>query len=257
MYELSANVEWLFTEAGLHVADRIRAAGAHGLPAVEIWTWRDKPLDAISRALSETAVQLQTVCVDPMGSLVDPKGHTAFLDGLAASLPVAEELGSPYLVVTAGDLRHGVARDTQHAAVVAALRGAADMLAGSDVILLLENLNSRVDHAGTYLDSTIETIDIVRAVGSPRVRVLYDLYHSLMMGEDPLVVLDGATDVVGHVQIGDVQGRIEPHEGPLDWPALLHALRRSGYFGRLGLEFMPTQSTADALAFIEKLSASA
>jgi hydroxypyruvate isomerase len=257
MYELSANVEWLFTEAGPRTADRIQAAADHGLPAVEIWTWRDKPLDEVANALARTGTQLQTMCAEPMGCLVDPDGHAEFLSGLADSIPVADDLGSPYLVVTAGDVRKGVTREAQHAAVIQALRRAVDALAGSNVVLLLENLNSRVDHVGTYLDSTTETIQIVREVASPQVCVLYDLYHSLMMDEDPAAVLHGASDLVGHVQIADTQGRIEPREGPLDWPGLLHTLRLFGYPGRLGLEFMPSQRTVDALVLIEKAAAAA
>jgi len=257
VYELSANVEWLFTEAGPDTADRIAAAAAHGLGAVEIWTWRDKDIDAVAAALTGTGTVLQTMCVEPMGSLTDPAGHTEFLGGLRDSLAVAAELGSPFLVITAGDLRPGVSRAEQHAAVAEALTRAAEVLADSAVTLLLENLNSRVDHVGTYLDSTRETIEIAAAVGSPRVAVLYDLYHSLVMGEDPAAVLDGAAGLVAHVQVADVAGRSEPRAGSLDWPRLLHDLRAAGYEGRLGLEYMPSVATAESLALIEKVAAGA
>jgi hydroxypyruvate isomerase len=246
-YELSANLEWLFTEAGRRPADRIRAAARQGLRFVEIWTWRDKDLDGIEAALRETGVVLQTMCTEPMGRLVDPATHPAFLAGLEESVRVAERLGCPHLVVTAGDVLPDVPRAAQRAAVVAALQAAAALLRDHDVTLLLENLNSRVDHVGTFLDSTTEVVQVLRAVASPRVALLYDAYHSLVMQERPEAVLDGAADLLAHVQIADAPGRVEPGSGSIDWPRELATLHRLGYRGPLGLEYRPTGRTEDSL----------
>jgi hydroxypyruvate isomerase len=252
--ELSANLEWLFTEAGPRTGDRIRAAARHGIRFVEIWNWRDKDLDEIEAALHETGVVLQTMCTEPMGRLVDPATHAAFLAGVEESLRVADRLRCPHLVVTAGNELPGVPRDTQHEAVVDALRAAGALLAARDVTLLLENLNSRVDHVGTFLDSTSEVVRILRAVASPRVALLYDAYHSLVMDERPEAVLDGAADLLAHVQIADAPGRGEPGSGSLDWPGELAALHRLGYRGPLGLEYRPTGSTEDSLTEIARLA---
>ena len=254
-FPLSANVEWLFTEAGPRHGDRIRAAARHGIRFVEIWTWRDKDLDDIEAALGATGVVLQTMCTEPMGRLVDPATHPAFLAGLEESVRVAERLGSPHLVVTAGDALPDVTREAQHAAVVEALRAAAALLADHDVTLLLENLNSRVDHVGTFLDSTAEVVQVLRAVGSPRVALLYDAYHSLVMEERPDVVLDGAADLLRHVQIADAPGRGEPGSGALGWEHELAVLHRMGYRGPLGLEYRPSGSTETSLQEITRLAA--
>lgn len=253
-YPLSANLEWLFTEAGPHLGDRIRAAAGHGIRHAEMWTWRSKDMEGIETALRDTGVVLQTMCTEPMGRLVDPGTHPAFLAGLAESAPLAGRLGCPYLVVTAGDALPGVPRETQHAAVVDALRAAATVLADHDVTLLLENLNSRVDHVGTFLDSTAEVVQVLRAVGSPRVALLYDAYHSLVMQERPEVVLDGATDLLRHVQIADAPGRAEPGSGALDWAHELAVLHRLGYQGPLGLEYRPTGRTEESLVEIAELT---
>ena len=124
-----------------------------------------------------------------------------------------------------------------------------------------QELEPIVEVCGDRLNSehgiSWETIEIVAAVGSPRVAVLYDLYHSLVMGEDPAAVLDGSTGLVAHVQVADVAGRSEPRSGPLDWPRLLHDLRAAGYHGRLGLEYMPSVATVESLALIETVAAGA
>jgi hydroxypyruvate isomerase len=250
VYDLSACLELLFTEAGPDHGDRVRAAAGYGLPSVEIWSWRDKDLDGLRRALRDTGTALTTMCVDPMSPIVDPATHRGWLAGVVESVRVADRLGVPYLVVTAGDARPGVPRDAQRAAVVAALRAAAPVVGSSGVTLLLENLNSRVDHVGTFLDSTVECVDIVREVDSPAVRLLYDHYHSLVMDEHPDAVLAGAIELVGHVQIADVPGRHEPGTGTIGWARELSILDGLGYHGLLGLECRPTRPTPAALAHI-------
>lgn len=119
--------------------------------------------------------------------------------------------------------------------------------------LLLENLNSRVDHIGHYLDSTTEALDIIGEVGHPSVRMLYDLYHSVTKGERPEEVLAGRLDLVAHVQIADVPGRHEPGSGTIDWPAVIGWLSASGYAGRIGLEFIPSADTLQSVANIRGL----
>jgi hydroxypyruvate isomerase len=255
MYELSANLEWLFLEAGPGTADRVRAAAAAGLPAVEIWTWRDKNIDALAAALTADGTGLQTMCTEPMGRLVDPQMHEPFLTGLPESADVAERLGCPYLVVTAGDTLPGVPAARQRAAVISALRQAAELLDGREVVLLLENLNSRVDHVGTFLDDTRSVLSILREVGSPHVKLLYDAYHSWVMDEDPAQVLADAGDVLAHVQIADAPGRGEPGSGSVDFPAELAKLHALGYRGRLGLEYRPTAGTLDSLKLISSIAA--
>jgi hydroxypyruvate isomerase len=254
MYELSANLEWLFTEAGPDTAARVRAAAAAGLPAVEIWSWRDKDIDALAAALTQTGVMLQTMCTEPMGVLVDPAAHEPFVKGLPESADVAERLNCPYLVVTAGDTREGVPAADQRASVVAALREAAALLEGRKLTLLLENLNSRVDHVGTFLDDTRQVIGILREVGSPHVKLLYDAYHSWVMGEKTAEVLADAGDVLVHVQIADAPGRGEPGSGSVDFSAELVTLRAVGYRGRLGLEYKPTTGTLDSLKQISAVA---
>jgi hydroxypyruvate isomerase len=254
MTELSACIELLFAEPPTHAfEDRTERAADEGLTAVEIWGWRTKDVAAISRALTRTGVSLTSMAVDPMVTLVDPGARSEALAAIAESSSVATDLGCGTLVIVAGDARPGVRRADQHQAIVEALREAAPIVEAHGITLVIENLNSRVDHVGHYLDTGSETLDIVDEVGSPFVRMLYDLYHSVVMGETPRDVLEGRIDRVRHVQIADSPGRHEPGTGSIDWAAELGCLVSNGYSGRIGLEYVPTSATAESLRFIRSV----
>ena len=250
MTKYSACIEWLFEKEAPVFADRIRAAKAAGLSGIEFWGATSKDLDAVKAALDETGLAIAGILAEPMSQLTDPATHPAFLEGVRASLQNALKLGARAMIVTTGDERHDVPREVQHAAIVKVLKDAADLIKGSGVVLALEPLNDRVDHPGYYLTSTVEGLDIVDEVDRPEVRLLYDVYHSAMMGEHTEDVLEGRVDRVVHVHLADTQGRGEPGSGTMDWRARLDWLADHGYAGFVGLEYRPSGSTEDSLSFM-------
>jgi hydroxypyruvate isomerase len=252
MPELSACIEWLFSEAGDDLEARIRAAAEAGVPAVEFWGWRERDIHRMASVLRETGVEVTVFAVDPALPLGDTRGHAAVVAAIAQSADAAVELGCRNLIVVSGDRDEHMSADQQRAAIVDVLARAAPVAAERGVALLLEPLNTRVDHVGTFLDSTSEGLAIVEDVGAPNVKLLYDLYHSVVMGERMEDVLDSRLGAVGHVHIADAPGRGEPGTGAIDWPAAFAWLEGQGYDGRIGLEFDPVGSTADSLAAIRR-----
>lgn len=242
----SACVEMLFVEAG-EVPARIRAAAAAGIEGVEFWRHSNKDIDAVEAALRDTGIALTGILAEPITPLTDPARHGEFLEGLARSIDVARRLGAPALIAQAGPELPGVPRAPQHDAVVAALSLSAERLRGSGVTLVLEPLNTLVDHAGYFLPSTREGLDIVDEVGRPEVRLIYDIYHSAVMGERTEEVLRGRLDRVAHVHLADAPGRHEPGSGTMDWRQRLAWLNDTGYDGWVGLEYRPTGPTVASL----------
>ncbi|GAA3838876.1 TIM barrel protein [Amycolatopsis tucumanensis] len=252
---LSVNVELLFRETGDDIGDRIRAAADHGFGVVEIWSHSDKDLDRVEKALSDTGTTLHTMLVEGRLTLADPGTHEAFVGHVRAAAEVANRLGCTRIVTGSGVGLPYRKRAVQHGIVVEALKAGADVAAEHGVTIVLENLNTRVDHPGTLFDTTAECVAAVRAVGSPGLALLYDAYHSLQMGETPARELDGAIDVVSHVQIADLPDRGEPGSGTVDWAARLRELRQLGYAGPFGLEYVPTTGSADSLRAITEIAA--
>jgi hydroxypyruvate isomerase len=244
---LSACVELLFAEGSPPIHDRIRAAAAAGCEGVEFWGWRDRQLDSIAEAVAETGVTVPMTCVQPMGHLVDASRHAEFVSAVAESVVAASEIGCRNLVVTSGGTLQGVSAREQDDAIVSALQAAAPIVRDHGIKILLEPLNTRVDHPGTYLFSTKRGLDLVELVNQPEVGLLYDVYHSVMMGERPAEVLDGRGSLVGHVHVADLDGRHEPGTGTIDWRQTLADLRDAAYRGPIGLEYWPTVDSSESV----------
>ena len=243
----SACIEWLFAREAAAPADRIRLARAAGLSAVEFWSWRDKDIDALKAALDQYAISLTGFVSEPMAPLTDPAAHETFLHGLEESVSIAQRLGARNLIAQAGNERTDIPRAAQRDSIETCLTKAADILAGTGVTLLLEPLNTRIDHPGYYLHSTAEGLAIIAAVARPEIRLLYDIYHAAVMDERPETILNGSIELIGHVHLADAPGRGEPGSGTMDWQARVSWLRQAGYDGAIGLEYRPSGSTLQSL----------
>lgn len=249
-YPLSSCIEWQFTEAG-ELDARLRAAKAAGFGFAEFHLWRDKPIAALAQALSETGMQLSSLCVDPRRSIVDPAQREEMVTAVRETIAATAVLGKPALILASGFRVEGMSEEEHFANAVAALREAADAAEQAGVMLLLEPLNTKL-FATMYLVSTKLGLDLVAAVDSPNLRLLYDVWHSACMDEDMAEVLTGRVHLVAHVQAADMADRNEPGTGSLDWAQIMQTLRDLGYSGAIGLEYFPTLPMAESLALSRK-----
>lgn len=96
---------------------------------------------------------------------------------------------------------------------------------------------------------------IVEEAAAPNVKLLLDLYHSAVMDERLDEAVGDRIGLIGHVHVADTQGRHEPGTGTVDWAATLGWLRDAGYKERLGLEYMPTQPSAESLSYLQHVLA--
>jgi hydroxypyruvate isomerase len=245
--KLSACIEWLFAAEHADFVERIHASRSAGLAAVEFHLWREKPLAAIRGALDETGLMLTSIVVEPRCRLADPASHAKFHVAVQETLATAEQLGARYIIPSVGLALPEIAPEVQRDCIVRALRDATQLAAGSPVKLLLEPVNSRIDLPGMYLNSTREGLEIIERVGAPNLSLLYDVYHSVTMGEVPEQVLAGQQQRIGYVQAADSPGRHEPGTGEIDWAAFRRLLQTLDYSGLLGLEYHPSADTLTSL----------
>lgn len=253
-YELSVNLEYGFTEAGEKIEDRIAAAAAAGFTKVELFLLKGRDLPAIKAALEANGVQLVSTVADYVTQLVDPATHDGFCETFREAAENARYLGCGNVVVTSGRGVPWLKRPVQLAIFADALRKLVPIAEELGTTILLESANTRHDHPGVLCSTTHDSVVVADMVDHPRVKVLYDLYHSVVEGEDPETALQGAMHQVVHVQIADAPGRGEPGSGDIDWPGALALFDRLGYRGLIGIECQPQRPSAEAFAYIQGLS---
>jgi hydroxypyruvate isomerase len=255
-FSLSVNLEYMFQEAGERLEDRVAAAASAGFRMVEIFTTGNRDVPSLARALSDHGVELLTVVADPRTRLVETDTHAGFRDLFRRAAEDAVVLGCRRVVVGSGPGVPWLKRPVQLKIVADAVAGIVPIAEELDITVMLEPVNTRVDHPGVLFSQTIDAVDVINHVRSPRVRLLYDMYHSITEGEDPDAIVPQVASLIEHVQIADAPGRGEPGSGQVAWEARLNLLKTVGYTGAIGVECSPTISpTLDALRFIRDLCA--
>ncbi|MFO0926814.1 MAG: TIM barrel protein [Gemmataceae bacterium] len=117
------------------------------------------------------------------------------------------------------------------------------------VTLCMEGLNSRVDHKDYMYDRTAWGVDLCKQVGSPRFKLLYDIYHMQIMEGDVIRTLRANKEYIGHYHTGGNPGRHEiDATQDLNYPAIMRAIIETGYTGFVGQEFLPTRDPLTSLA---------
>jgi hydroxypyruvate isomerase len=176
-----------------------------------------------------------------------------FFDGLKESIARAKILGAPRVVLGSGMGFPGKKRPAQLDELVKVFKEAAVIAEAEGIELVLEPVNTRVDHPGALLDRTEEAIYIAKGVASPNFKILYDIYHSSVEGEDVIAMLRTHSNLIGYIQLADCPGRGEPGSGNINWKPVLAAVSESGYQEVIGLEYYPTKDTTDSLTYLRNI----
>ena len=166
---------------------------------------------------------------------------------IRANIAHAARLQIPNLVCFSGN-RNGLddTAGTQHTA--AGLARVAPTAEDAGVTLVLELLNSKVDHPDYQADHTAWGVAVCQSVASPRVKLLYDIYHMQIMEGDIIRTIRAAHPYIGLYHTAGNHGRNDlDDEQELNYPGIFHAIRATGYTGYIAHEFIPKGDAATAL----------
>ena len=225
--------------------DAIRRIKELGFDAAETYNWKSMDLDAVKKALDETGVELMSMCTTEF-RLTDPAYRQAWLDGLKESCEAANKLGVKKLITQVGQ-DTGAPREEQHAAIVETLKLAKPILETAQVTIMLEPLNTYVNHPGYYLWSSVEGFEIVREVDSPYVKIIYDIYHQQVMEGNIIPNVINNLDCIAHLHSAGHPGRHELQYGESDYKVIFAAIDKAGYKGACGLEYGPLLPPEESL----------
>lgn len=187
-------------------------------------------------------------------------GHESLGDGLnkvanhdriereiIENLKLAEDYSIRRLICFTGN-RHGESDERGLEVTAEGLRRVAKAAEEADVYLALELLNSKVNHVGYQCDRTEWGVEVVKRVASPRVGLLYDIYHMQIMEGDLIRTIQDNHDHFAHYHTAGNPGRNNLDETQeIYYPAVISAIRDTGYNGYVGHEFIPVGNPVEAL----------
>ncbi|MCX5497672.1 TIM barrel protein [Kaistia dalseonensis] len=254
MLRFSANLGFLWPE--LPLLDRIEAAGRAGFRAIELHWPYDVPAAAVAAACDAADIVLTGLNTAP-GDLKAGEFGLGALPGREAEFEAAVTQSIAYCRATGATMIHAMAGvvpfDARSSATfVANLRHASAEAERAGLTLLIEPINPR-DKPGYFYSTIEQAAEILERIGTPNVKLLFDVYHVGVATGDVLTRLTTFMPLIGHVQIAAVPSRAEPDEGEISYPAIFLALEELGYEGWIGCEYKPRGDTVEGLVWTERL----
>ena len=231
--------------------EALRLIGKLGFDAAETYNWKGLDLAKVRAVCEETGVELLSMCTSEF-DMTTPEKRGLYLVGLRESCAAAGKAGVHKLITQVGQ-DTGKERSYQHESIVEALRQAAPILEESGVTLMIEPLNTYVNHPGYYLWSSAEAFDIIHEVNHPLVKVVYDIYHQQVMEGNIIPNITANLDCIAHLHAAGHPGRHELQYGENDYRVIFAAADKAGYRGACGLEYGPTMEPAESLREFRRL----
>ena len=256
----TVNCSILLTD--LPLLERPQAARDAGFDAVEFW-WpfaeavpADRDVEAFVRAVGDAGVTLSALnfaagdmASGERGLLSDPARTAEFADNVDVTVGIGARLGATGFNALYGNRLAHLSAGEQDELAAANLARAGRAAAAVGAVVLVEPLSGAPEHPLRTVADAVAVLDRVRDEhGVAALRVVADLYHLAVNGDDVDAAIIAYADRIGHVQIADAPGRGEPGTGEVPLGAQLDRLVRHGYAGRVALEYRATG--ADPFAWL-------
>lgn len=255
------NVEELFQD--MEIYDKIKAAHDAGYDYIEFWSWCDRDVERIKAECEKYGVQITGFKGDWDWSLVDSATRDEFIGWTKKSIETAKYLNCDSIIVHSNSIFEDGAADfngvytpeRQIANITATLMKAAPILEAGGVKMYIEPLNCINHLAGMFLADVEVTADIVRAVGSPNIRLLCDIFQNQRRHGDVTAHMLKNLDIMDYVHVADSPDRGEPGTGELNYKFILKTLKENGFDGVAALELTPIGTDAEVIAAYDEVVA--
>jgi hydroxypyruvate isomerase len=244
-----AFVWWCLTNRGLNdmqILDAGQQAGFEGVEMVPEHHWAEVRTRGLTMVSTQAHASIES-------GLNDASQHQRIIDETTAKLEKAVKWGIPNLICFSGN-RGGRNDFASIATINEGLAKLAPLAEQAGVTLVLELLNSKVDHPDYQCDTTPFGVACVAPVNSPRIKLLYDAYHMQIMEGDLVRTVQRYHQHFGHYHIAGNPGRNDPDDTQeIHHPPLMRAIAATGYDGFVGHEYLPRGDVASALIASRKL----
>lgn len=251
----------LFAEAaGKDPVDQIKWGYDHGFRAWESTGLKNRPVaeqERISQALQKLGMEFGQF----VGTLTfkdvtfagnDKNLRDQVLADVRASVEIAKRMNTKFIHNVLGLEDPKLPKDFQMVNAIELLKRIAEIYEPHGIVMVMETMNHKINHPGMFLYQTPQAYALAKAVNSPSVKMLCDLYHVQIEEGNIIPTLDYVWDQVAYFQIGDTPGRMEPTTGEMNYANILQHIANKGYRGFVGLEHRLKQNdTAGAEAAVK------
>ena len=173
---------------------------------------------------------------EPILTSGDKSLQDAFIENIRDSVEVAKRVNATWMTIVPGHIDLKKEMDYQTANVIEALKRAAEILEKHNLVMVLEPLNWRSNHAGQFLTEIPQAYMICKAVGSPSCKLLFDIYHQQISEGNLIPNMKKSWQEIAYFQIGDNPGRKEPTTGEINYLNVFKFIHSKNYKCILGME---------------------
>ena len=175
------------------------------------------------------------------------ENHGKYIPSMIERIKSCADAGLPNVICFSGN-RAGLPDEQGLENCAAGLKQIAGAAEKAGVTVCMELLNSRINHPDYQCDHTAWGAELVRRVGSERFKLLYDIYHMQIMEGDVIRTIQNHQACIGHYHTGGVPGRHEIDDTQeLNYPAIMRAIKATGFNGFVAQEFVPTRDPLTSL----------
>jgi hydroxypyruvate isomerase len=175
------------------------------------------------------------------------ENHARIEEGFRKYIPLAAKAGVPNVITFSGN-RAGMSDDEGAKNAIAGLNRVKKIAEDHGVTICMELLNSKVDHKDYMCDHTAWGVQVVQAVNSPNVKLLYDIYHMQIMEGDMVRTIQQNIQWLGHFHTGGVPGRHElDGTQEVQWDGVMRGIAAANFRGYVAHEFVPTRDPLTSL----------
>jgi hydroxypyruvate isomerase len=185
-------------------------------------------------------------------ALIDPRQRSYIVDSLGEIMACAKRIKCKALITASGNKIQGLAKEVAIESMIDTLKALAKECEREDITLLLEPFNTKIDRPDYFLDDPVLAVEVLKAVGSDKVKLLYDIYHMQIMSGNLVNFIRTFIQYIGHFHVAGVPGRHEPINNEVNYPYVIGEIKKLGYTGYIGLEYWPAMDDDESLRSTKK-----
>jgi len=232
--------------------DRIQKTKDCGADAIEFWDPSVYDTKKIGDIAANAGIPVAACCLNKAWTYRMSFPWEIVKKNVETSIAYGKDLGCSTFIGLSGDLNGKF--DSEKLLLLENLKRTAEIAEKAGVTVVIEALNSIYDHKGYYLDSAYVGFELMKAVDSPAVKLLFDCYHMQLMQGNLVNCIRDNIRFIGHFHSAGVPGRHELRNGETNYPFVIKAADDAGYQKYFGFEYWPTYdneaSLRDNLAYV-------